>query len=885
MYRIIMLAALMLSVMGGLAVMLGSSPLAAQTTAASATRSFSPSTVVPGGEVMVTIAVADNGGSGGVTETLPEGFAYVEGSAAPLDDFQVVVTGQNVRFTLQGERSFTYTVTASSTEGSYPFEGSLRDSDRMDSLVGGATEVTVAADDGTTPDPTATATPDALAIPDLDTLNPDAQVVFTAGGMEGNDLVYTAEVDEDTDAKVAVRVSPGVSAIIDIDLDMAEITTDQQVNFSLTDGEELGFQIKKTSQDTAEIVVKEGATLASGQHNFKLVVNEYLNAPANTEDVDIEVTVVIDNAAPEWTVTPVSGTVPERAKGEVIETFSATDINNQVLSFEVTAKETRSEALVAGLEIGNDGMLKTTDAVESPDQPDYVEDDPATEDVDESAIEDDPATEDVDESGDANEHVLVITVSDGTLSVDHEFTLTVTDEDDPAPGSRQILPIDENNAGGLENEFGTGPALGGSGDFSIGEQVNSAGEIAGSENPEDILFDVDPESGKVFLKVAGTIDYESEITSYTLSISRGNVSGIVVVKVQDVNEAPKFSASDKAKQSESESDNIVLFVLESAAIGTVVSIGQDAGNNPTAINATFTASDEDSVARGNAIAYDLWYDHDNDDETPLALYAGADAMFSVDNNGTIKVSSMLDTDADTAEPTIDLVLRAVDAGEQGDPPVLGSPLHDALNLRVTVIDTNVAPEFDGPSRAQTHATVSEGAAVGTVVHTYRATDEDGDTVRYRLRDEDDAPFFSVEETLNTAGEEIGILKTAAGLDYETNTSHTVEIQAYDTDGDTDEIVITVDVTNANDNSPAFGPIPADPIRVSENSPRGTSLGSFAATDADGDDVTYSLSGADAKSFHIDGYGELKTLESLDFDSNTPCPRDGGCCGDDSGFRC
>ena len=62
------------------------------------------------------------------------------------------VTGQDVRFTLQGERSFTYTVTASSTEGSYPFEGSLRDSDRMDSLVGGATECN--GRDRPTPDPT-----------------------------------------------------------------------------------------------------------------------------------------------------------------------------------------------------------------------------------------------------------------------------------------------------------------------------------------------------------------------------------------------------------------------------------------------------------------------------------------------------------------------------------------------------------------------------------------------------------------------------------------------------------------------------------------------------------------------------------------------------------
>ena len=44
----------MLSVIGGLTVMLGSSPLAAQE-AASATRSIDPSTVAPGGTVTVTI--------------------------------------------------------------------------------------------------------------------------------------------------------------------------------------------------------------------------------------------------------------------------------------------------------------------------------------------------------------------------------------------------------------------------------------------------------------------------------------------------------------------------------------------------------------------------------------------------------------------------------------------------------------------------------------------------------------------------------------------------------------------------------------------------------------------------------------------------------------
>ena len=35
------------------------------------------------------------------------------------------------------------------------------------------------------------------------------------------------------------------------------------------------------------------------------------------------------------------------------------------------------------------------------------------------------------------------------------------------------------------------------------------------------------------------------------------------------------------------------------------------------------------------------------------------------------------------------------------------------------------------------------------------------------------------------------MRTDAGLDYEMQTEHTVEIQVFDTDGDTDEIVITV----------------------------------------------------------------------------------------------
>ena len=97
---------------------------------------FSPATVDPGGQVVVTITASNYGQAGGVTEMLPAGFTYVSSS---LDDSQVNVSGQRARFILQADTSFTYTVTASSTAGSHTFSGTLRDSDRNDHTVGGST--------------------------------------------------------------------------------------------------------------------------------------------------------------------------------------------------------------------------------------------------------------------------------------------------------------------------------------------------------------------------------------------------------------------------------------------------------------------------------------------------------------------------------------------------------------------------------------------------------------------------------------------------------------------------------------------------------------------------------------------------------------------------
>ena len=91
MYRLIMLAALMLTVIGGLAVMLGSSPLAAQT--AGAIRTV-PSTVAPSETFTVAITASNYGTGGLLTDTLPAGFEYVGSDDGGEQD------GQDVEFLL-----------------------------------------------------------------------------------------------------------------------------------------------------------------------------------------------------------------------------------------------------------------------------------------------------------------------------------------------------------------------------------------------------------------------------------------------------------------------------------------------------------------------------------------------------------------------------------------------------------------------------------------------------------------------------------------------------------------------------------------------------------------------------------------------------------------
>ena len=219
------------AVVAGVVALLGVSLVAAQEGAdPSASRLFDTASVAPGGTVTVTIAAANYGRFGRVTETLPDGFSYV---SSDLDDDEVSEDGRIVKFTLQGtDITFTYTVTASDTAGTHDFSGTLRDDDRADHDVGGAASVTVTAE---------SAAPGASASRSFDTAS-------VAPG--GTVTVTIAAANYGRFGRVTETLPDGFS-YVSSDLDDDEVSEDGRIVKFTLQGTDITFSYTVTASDTA----------------------------------------------------------------------------------------------------------------------------------------------------------------------------------------------------------------------------------------------------------------------------------------------------------------------------------------------------------------------------------------------------------------------------------------------------------------------------------------------------------------------------------------------------------------------------------------------------------------------------------------------------------
>ena len=123
-----LLGVVVLGVALGVAGLLRPGMVGAQTP--SATRAIEPATVIPGGEVVVTITTSGFA-YGGVEETLPPGFGYIGGSITPTaTNIEVDVDGQVLSFIVtQGAaevKQFSYRVMAPDAVDEYSFSGILK---------------------------------------------------------------------------------------------------------------------------------------------------------------------------------------------------------------------------------------------------------------------------------------------------------------------------------------------------------------------------------------------------------------------------------------------------------------------------------------------------------------------------------------------------------------------------------------------------------------------------------------------------------------------------------------------------------------------------------------------------------------------------------------
>ena len=127
----------------------------------------------------------------------------------------------------------------------------------------------------------------------------------------------------------------------------------------------------------------------------------------------------------------------------------------------------------------------------------------------------------------------------------------------------------------------------------------------------------------------------------------------------------------------------------------------------------------------------------------------------------------------------------------------------------------------------------------------------------------------------------GQIEVGAGieLDYETQTTYMVTVMAEDSFGESASIMVTIMVTDVDEDpeimrvpdanvAPGFADSEDGARSVAENTVAGEDIGNpVAASDANGDALTYALSGTDAASFAIDSdTGQLMTLAALDYET-------------------
>ena len=166
--------------------------------------------------------------------------------------------------------------------------------------------------------------------------------------------------------------------------------------------------------------------------------------------------------------------------------------------------------------------------------------------------------------------------------------------------------------------------------------------------------------------------------------------------------------------------------------------------------------------------------------------------------------------------------------------------------------TNVAPVF---SPETVSISVPE-STIGNVGAAVTATDDDDTNLTYSLGGSD-ASSFTIERSS-------GQINVAAGtLDYETKQTHNVTVTATDASLESDTATVTITVTNVNEKPTLAGPAS---VSHDENTANTEAVADYTATDPEGTQIFWALTGDDSDDFSISTSGVLTFVASPDYEN-------------------
>ena len=184
-------------------------------------------------------------------------------------------------------------------------------------------------------------------------------------------------------------------------------------------------------------------------------------------------------------------------------------------------------------------------------------------------------------------------------------------------------------------------------------------------------------------------------------------------------------------------------------------------------------------------------------------------------------------------------------------------------------DTRGVQNSAATRKVEENTTDTVGAPVAA---TDSKADGNEESLQYRLSGRDMSSF-----RVNNSGQ----ITVGSGtkLNYEGKRTYMVTVTATDPLGASSSIPVTIEVTNADEApeimrapdanvAPEFADSEDGARSVAENTVAGEDIGNpVAASDANGDALTYALSGTDTASFDIDpDTGQLMTLAALDYET-------------------